>query len=210
VEAMTGMMMRRTLSQVLLLIVIGAGPAIAQQRDTTGSDSTQRRTAASRLAPVIVKDSRLVGVDRRTPSRVDDIRLDAGATGSGAAADVLRNLAGVSLFDDQGSRLQPELDLRGFIVSPVVGQPQGVSVFLDGVRVNEPDAQEVDFDLIPMDAVARGDQQRLSGARDDRAFLRRCQRPMLTSLRARCRSTARSCEGARLRRGLRHPTDRPS
>jgi hypothetical protein len=42
--------MRRTLPGVLLLMVIGVGPAFAQQRDTAGSDSTQRRTGRCRPA----------------------------------------------------------------------------------------------------------------------------------------------------------------
>jgi outer membrane receptor protein involved in Fe transport len=69
-------------------------------------------------------------------------------------ADALERLPGVSMVDDQGSRIQPTLNLRGFTLSPVVGIPQGVSVFLDGVRINEPDAQELNFDLIPIDAVS--------------------------------------------------------
>jgi outer membrane receptor protein involved in Fe transport len=74
--------------------------------------------------------------------------------GPGATAQLLSRLNGVSVFDDQGTRAQPTLDLRGWTLSPVVGVAQGVSVFLDGVRVNEADAQEVNFDLIPEDAIA--------------------------------------------------------
>ncbi|HTE46383.1 MAG TPA: TonB-dependent receptor [Gemmatimonadaceae bacterium] len=129
----------------------------AQQRDTTRSDSTKRTPTARRLDAVVVTDSRVTGIDRRVPAQLDDIKLDNVAAGPGAAYEMLRRLPGLSLFDDQGSRHQPELDLRGFIVSPVVGQPQGVSVFLDGVRINEPDAQQVNFDLIPMDAVNRAE-----------------------------------------------------
>jgi outer membrane receptor protein involved in Fe transport len=44
---------------------------------------------------------------------------------------------------------------RGFYASPVVGLPQGVSVFLDGVPVNEPDAAQVNFDLLPLEHVRR-------------------------------------------------------
>jgi outer membrane receptor protein involved in Fe transport len=47
------------------------------------------------------------------------------------------------------------LSSRGFFASPVVGLPQGVSVFLDGIRQNEPDAAEVNFDLLPMEHVTR-------------------------------------------------------
>jgi outer membrane receptor protein involved in Fe transport len=139
----------------LCLVGISTG-ALAQQRDTSRSDSTHR-PVPTKLVPVVVRDSRLIGVDRRTPSQVDDIRVGTVSPGPASAYELLHRLPGVTLFDDQGSRLQPELDLRGFIVSPVVGQPQGVSVFLDGVRINEPDAQEVNFDLIPMDAVGRAE-----------------------------------------------------
>src|SRR5205807_24160 len=45
--------------------------------------------------------------------------------------------------------------LRGFSASPVTGVPQGISVFVDGVRVNEPAAEEVSFELIPLADIER-------------------------------------------------------
>ena len=36
-----------------------------------------------------------------------------------------------------------------------MGLPQGVAVFLDGVRMNEPEASQVNFDLLPMDHIQR-------------------------------------------------------
>jgi outer membrane receptor protein involved in Fe transport len=45
--------------------------------------------------------------------------------------------------------------MRGFSVSSVTGLPQGFSVFLDGVRVNEPTVEEVNFDLLPLEDVER-------------------------------------------------------
>ena len=147
--------MNSPLLYLCLVVAASASTAVAQQRDTTqrASDSTKAR----RLTPVVVTGSRTSEVDERTPVQVDDINLNTAPPGPAAAYQLLQRLPGVALFDDQGSRLQPELDIRGFIVSPVVGQPQGVSVFLDGVRVNEPDAQEVNFDLIPMDAVSHAE-----------------------------------------------------
>jgi len=151
--------MRRVAVFVCLTLVVQTSAAAAQQRDTTRADSTRRVADSSRttrLTPVMVTDSRTSGVDERTPVQVDDIDLSAAPPGP-AAYQLLGHLPGVSLFDDQGSRLQPALDVRGFVVSPVIGQPQGVSVFLDGVRINEPDAQEVNFDLIPMDAISHAE-----------------------------------------------------
>ena len=147
-----------------LALAGAAGTAAAQQRDTTHTDTSRTDTSRTdttarktRLAPVVVSGSRVTGVDERTPVQVDDIDLNTTAPGPASAIQALARLPGVSMFDDQGSRLQPELNIRGFIVSPIVGQPQGVSVFLDGVRVNEPDAQEVNFDLLPMDAVSHAE-----------------------------------------------------
>src|SRR5207237_3042030 len=64
-------------------------------------------------------------------------------------------LPGVTLQNEQGNRFQPDLSLRGFSASPVTGLPQGFSVFLDGVRLNEPTVEEVNFDLIPLEDVER-------------------------------------------------------
>src|SRR5256886_9749224 len=50
---------------------------------------------------------------------------------------------------------QLDVSLRGFQVSPVIGLPQGVTVYVDGVRANEPDAHEVNFDLLPLEDVER-------------------------------------------------------
>jgi outer membrane cobalamin receptor len=69
--------------------------------------------------------------------------------------DALERLPGVTLQNEQGTPFQPNLTLRGFVASPVTGLPQGLSVFLDGVRLNEPTVEEVNFDLIPLEAVDR-------------------------------------------------------
>lgn len=148
----------------LALIAAISAPAAAQRRDTTRTDTTRTDTTsanaaradtarAQRLAPTVVTGTRLSAVDERTPVQVDEIRLDKVPPGPTSAADAIARLPGVSIFDDQGTRAQPTLEIRGFRLSPVVGVSQGVSVFLDGVRINEPDAQEVNFDLIPMDAI---------------------------------------------------------
>lgn len=71
------------------------------------------------------------------------------------AADALGALPGVHANDELGAPYQPDITLRGFTVSPVVGLPQSLSVFVDGVRVNEPDASQVHFDLIPLGDIER-------------------------------------------------------
>ncbi len=123
---------------------------VTAPRDTTGADSAH----AQQLGRIVVAGARLApSADPRLPLGVQRIALPP-VSRARNATEMLAALPGVSESNDQGTRAQPSFDVRGFTLSPVVGAPQGVSVFLDGVRVNEPDAQEVNFDLLPMDALA--------------------------------------------------------
>ncbi len=76
-------------------------------------------------------------------------------SGAATVQDVLQRLPGVNLNDEQGNPLQPDITIRGITASSVTGLSQGVSVFVDGVRVNEPDVDEINFDLIPLEEVDR-------------------------------------------------------
>jgi len=60
-----------------------------------------------------------------------------------------RDLAGVSLTHVQNNPFQPDVLYRGFTSSILLGTPPGLSVFVDGARVNEPLADQVNWDLIP-------------------------------------------------------------
>jgi outer membrane receptor protein involved in Fe transport len=72
-----------------------------------------------------------------------------------AAAFLLQNGASVTVSEGQGNPFQPDVSFRGFTTSPLLGTPQGLSVFLDGVRVNEPFGDVVNWDLLPPGAIAR-------------------------------------------------------
>ena len=122
--------------------------------------SAQERDAPPRLPEIRVTPSLVPGAlpPSSTPSRVDtltgpEIRRDAPAV----LPEALERFPGVTLQSEQGNRLQPNLSLRGFTISPVTGLPPGLSVFLDGVRLNEPTVEEVNFDLIPLEDVERVD-----------------------------------------------------
>ena len=93
---------------------------------------------------------------REFPARISTVTGEAiDAWEPRLLADALATQPGISLYDDLGSAYKLNLSTRGFNVGPVVGLPPGVSVFLDGVRQNEPDAAEVNFDLLPMEHVRR-------------------------------------------------------
>ena len=65
-----------------------------------------------------------------------------------------RSLGSVYVNDLQGNALQPDLNYRGYTASPLLGTPQGLSVYLDGVRLNQPFGDVVSWDLIPRSAIS--------------------------------------------------------
>lgn len=68
----------------------------------------------------------------------------------GNLADYLeQNPTSITVNAAQGNPFQPDISFRGFTASPLLGVPQGLSVFQDGVRVNEPFGDVVNWDLIP-------------------------------------------------------------
>ena len=65
-----------------------------------------------------------------------------------------RNLTGVNINEIQGSPFQADITYRGFRLSGILGAAQGLSVYLDGVRVNEPFGDVVNWDMIPEAAIS--------------------------------------------------------
>ncbi|MBV6792807.1 TonB-dependent receptor [Xanthomonas euvesicatoria] len=61
---------------------------------------------------------------------------------------------GVDGNDVQGSAFQNDLTFHGFRASALPGASQGVSVYLDGVRFNEPFADIVSWDMLPEAAIS--------------------------------------------------------
>jgi iron complex outermembrane recepter protein len=59
----------------------------------------------------------------------------------------------IAISEAQGNPFQPEVTFRGFSASALLGNPAGISVFFDGVRVNEPFGDTVLWDLIPSSAI---------------------------------------------------------
>ena len=66
---------------------------------------------------------------------------------------MLRALPGVSLSSQTGNEFQLDLNYRGFIASPVIGTPQGLAVYQNGVRINEVFGDVVNWDFIPQKAI---------------------------------------------------------
>lgn len=58
-------------------------------------------------------------------------------------------LGSVSVNEAQNNPLQPDIYYRGFVASPLLGMPQGLSMYVNGVRFNEPFGDSVNWDLLP-------------------------------------------------------------
>jgi iron complex outermembrane receptor protein len=138
---------RRLVILALPALLAGAGGPVEAQ------DSTARDTA--RLASINVVTSILtslgpaVGAPRAARAGLLNA-TDVARWSPRTPAQLLAGVGGFSSYDDLGSPFKLSLQHRGFATSPVVGLPQGISVFLDGVPVNEPDAAQVNFDLLPL------------------------------------------------------------
>nr|WP_232418448.1 TonB-dependent receptor [Methylotenera sp. 1P/1] len=65
-----------------------------------------------------------------------------------------KKLQSVTVNDYQGNPFQMDVQYRGFTAGPQIGTPQGLSVFFDGIRINEPFGDVVNWDMIPMNALA--------------------------------------------------------
>lgn len=64
-----------------------------------------------------------------------------------------RHLGSVNINDAQNNPFQPDVQYRGFTASPLLGLPQGLAVYVNGIRFNEPFGDSVNWDLIPEGAL---------------------------------------------------------
>jgi iron complex outermembrane recepter protein len=146
---------------VVPVLLLWSSLLSAQKPDTTRSDTTRTDTTRVTTLETIEVTGSIAptagpGIGSGVPARISTVTGEAiDAWEPRLLADALATQTGISLYDDLGSPFKLNLSTRGFNVGPVVGLPPGVSVFLDGVRQNEPDAAEVNFDLLPMEHVQR-------------------------------------------------------
>jgi outer membrane receptor protein involved in Fe transport len=113
-----------------------------------------------KLAPIIVVSPAPLGPLQVPQDRLpfntqttDDVALNA-ARPDNLADFMSRNLTGVNVNGIQGSPFQTDITYRGFRLSPILGTAQGLSVYLDGVRINEAFGDVVLWDMVPEGAIA--------------------------------------------------------
>jgi len=146
--------MRKTLQPKIILAAILAAyamPQLAFAEDKANTLSLKKID--------VISTTPLAGVGlpiEKIPSNVQVVKgEELKEQGSLSIADFMNNnLLGVSVNETQNNPYQPDILFRGFTASPLLGTPQGLSVFQDGVRVNEPFGDAVNWDLIPVNAIA--------------------------------------------------------
>jgi iron complex outermembrane receptor protein len=98
------------------------------------------------------------GVDRDTvpfPVQVGSAE-DLKNSHAQSIADFLKQgFSSITLNDAQNNPLQPDLQYRGFSASPLLGLAQGLAVYQNGNRINEPLGDAVNWDLLPQSAIHR-------------------------------------------------------
>jgi iron complex outermembrane receptor protein len=112
----------------------------------------------SQLQVVVVTATAIPGADidlDKVPGNVQiitsaDIIRDGSASLTGA---LNANLSSISINDDIADPFQPDILYRGFEASPVLGTPEGLAVYQNGVRINEAFGDTVNWDLFPDVAV---------------------------------------------------------
>jgi iron complex outermembrane receptor protein len=64
-----------------------------------------------------------------------------------------QRVGSVNIEENQGNPFQPDVLYRGFEATPILGTPIGIAVYQNGVRLNEPFGDNINWDLIPNFAI---------------------------------------------------------
>ena len=142
-------MKRQIPQRSLLAVAIATAFAPAFAAETVVTTATVEVVGTTPLSGI--------GVPRlHLPANVqslDDRRLDE-IESQNIAEQLVRQVPAVTVNEVQGNPYQADINYRGFTASPLLGTAQGLSIYVDGVRVNEPFGDTVNWDLIPNSAIA--------------------------------------------------------
>jgi len=141
-------------------VVLCCGTVLAGASLDVAAQAAPAAAGADTLLPtiVVIGTTPLLGIGTpltQVPANVQTLRAsEIGQQHRASLTDYFeKNLQSVDINDAQGNPWQTDVNYRGATASPLLGTPQGLSVFLDGVRVNEPFGDVVNWDLIPPAAI---------------------------------------------------------
>lgn len=147
-------MTSRLLPPALLITCVAAAPTAFAQ-----STATEETTQSSPPRVEVIGTTPLPGLGvpiEQIPNNVQVLRpRQIEDRQSINLPDLMsRTLPSVNVNEVTGNPFQADVNYRGFVLSPLLGTPQGLSVFQDGVRLNEPFGDVVYWDLIPQQAIS--------------------------------------------------------
>jgi outer membrane receptor protein involved in Fe transport len=107
----------------------------------------------------VIETAPLPGVDlpiEKIPAAVQTAGANEieGSRALDVSSFLVRRFNAVYANEIQNNPFQPDINYRGYTASPLLGTPQGLSVYMDGVRLNQPFGDVVSWDLIPRLAIA--------------------------------------------------------
>ncbi|MGR8929693.1 MAG: TonB-dependent receptor [Gammaproteobacteria bacterium] len=138
-----------TLGLMSWFAILPLGQAKADQSDS-------KPQALEKVEVVAVSPIQFGGVDvNKIPANVQTASSDElqEAQALSLADYMNRYLGGVNINDAQNNPLQPDVQYRGFSASPLMGLPQGLAIYVNGIRFNEPFGDMINWDLIPQGAI---------------------------------------------------------
>ena len=141
-------MKRQNPQPKLLAVALAAAfaPAWAQQSVTTATVEVVGTTPLAGIGvPRLHLPTNVLSLDDRRLEEIESLNI---------AEQLQRQAPAVTINETQGNPYQADLNYRGFTASPLLGTAQGLSIYVDGVRVNEPFGDTVNWDLIPHSAIA--------------------------------------------------------
>ena len=134
-------MIKRYLALLLATVIFVSQSLFSEESITTGTIDVY----SSSPLPSIGLPKNMVPANIQT---INSNELDA-QSGVSIADFMVNNLQGVTVNEVGGNPFQLELNFRGYNATPISGNPQGLSVYIDGIRANQPFSNTVLWDLIP-------------------------------------------------------------
>jgi iron complex outermembrane receptor protein len=143
---------RRILAVAAALLVLLSRPAAAQQSAVSPAVAPDQSITLPTVEVIAATPLLGSGVDQsKVPAQTQvltsqDIARDGNAD---ALRALNQQVPGVTLDAAAGNPFQPNLFYHGFQASPLQGNPQGLAVYVNGARFNQPFGDTVNWDLIP-------------------------------------------------------------
>ena len=143
----------------LLLAWAGSSGVTAGAADAPAATPVNPATAQELPQVVVIANTPLSGLGvplNEVPANVQTATsADMQRQQSLNIADYLNdNFSGISASESADNPFQMDVNYHGFTASPLLGTPEGLSVYVDGVRVNESFGDTVNWDLIPQAAIS--------------------------------------------------------